>query len=300
MNTETLLRFERFLVKPWDEKRRIVGSRFDRLLHRAPFVTRIDPGFLWVAWQDVIRDSVLDGSFEKAERAFVQKFLRPGMVVLDIGAYCGLYTLTASKKVGPKGRVIAFEPSSYQMRRLRWHLVLNRAVNVTTEKLALGNTEGQSAFFIAPGGFAGFSSLRAPSAIDAPVSPARVNVTTLDAYLARKNVARVDFIKIDVEGGELDVFKGASNLLRREPRPVILSELEDRRTEAWGHKAKDAAVFLQGLGFRWFRPLPNGSLTRIPDDPHLYERNFVAVPDERVSEIVETTAGPEASDLQGK
>jgi FkbM family methyltransferase len=298
MNTEILPRFERFLEKPWSEKRRIVGSRFDRLLNRVPSVVRIDPGFLWVAWQDVIHDSVLDGSFEKAERAFVQSFLVPRMVALDIGAYCGLYTLTASKKVGPKGRVIAFEPTSYQMRRLRSNLALNLAKNVTAEKLALGDAEGQSDFFVAPGGFAGFSSLRAPGAIEAPTFRTRVNVTTLDAYLSRKKVTKVDFIKIDVEGGELDVFKGASNLLRQKPRPVILCELQDLRTESWGHKAKDTAVFLQRLGFRWFRPLPNGSLARMPDDPYLYEGNFVAVPEERISEIVETTTEPEMSNWE--
>ena len=136
-----LFRLYRFYRKPWHEKVRSVRFRFKRAWnHLLPFVplpTRLPWGYLWLAYNDVCGDAIFIGSFfEEAERRFVDRFLRPGMVVLDLGAHHGFYTLLASRKVGPKGRVIAFEPSPRERRRLIWHLRLNRVSNVVVESFA--------------------------------------------------------------------------------------------------------------------------------------------------------------------
>lgn len=91
----------------------------------------------------------------------------------------------------------------------------------------------------------------------------------------------------DGYGGELDVFNGAVDLPRQQMRPVILCELEDVRTEAWGYKAKDAAAFVKSFEFRWFRPLPCGRLASLGDNCAHDERNFVAVPEERMTQFKE-------------
>jgi FkbM family methyltransferase len=283
-------RLRRFWNRPGVEKREVLSWHLKQMWNTVqsslPAVKRMDQGFLWIAWDDVIRDAVLQGNFEMAERKFVERFLQPGMTVLDIGAYSGLYTLTASARVGREGHVIAFEPSPYQRKRLQWHVWLNRCSNVRIENAALGSKDGEEIFFSVPGRSAGYSGLRPPD-VDAATRPIPVRVTTLDSYLWRYSVGSVDFIKVDVEGGELDVFKGAVDLLRQPLRPVILCELEDVRTEAWGYKAKDAAAFVKSFGFRWFRPLPCGKLTSLGDNWGQYERNFVAVPEERMSQIKE-------------
>jgi len=82
---------------------------------------------------DVCSDAIFTDSFEKAEIHFVENFLKEGMTVLDIGAHHGFYTILASKKVGPSGRVIAFEPSPRERRRLLLHLKLNQCSNVKVE-----------------------------------------------------------------------------------------------------------------------------------------------------------------------
>jgi SAM-dependent methyltransferase len=110
---------------------------------------------------------------------------------------------------------------------------------------------------------------------------------TLDSYLRQHSIGTIDLIKIDVEDGEMDVFKGGENLLRQELRPVILCELQDVRTEAWGHRAKDTAAFIESFGFRWFRPLSDGSLTSSLADKDGNERNFVAIPPERMRRVKE-------------
>jgi len=283
-------RLRRFWTRPWVEKREVLSWRLRQIWNMVqscvPGVKRMDQGFLWIAWNDVIRDAVLHGNFEMAERKFVERFLQPGMTAVDIGAYSGLYTLTASARVGHEGRVIAFEPSPYQRRRLQWHVWLNHCSNVRIENTAIGSKEGEEIFFSVRGRSAGYSGLRPPE-VKAATRPIPVRVTTLDSYLRQYSLGSVDFIKIDVEGGELDVFKGAVDLLRQRLRPVILCELEDVRTEAWGYKAKDAAAFVKSFGFRWFRPLPCGKLTSLGDNWDQNERNFVAVPEERMTQFKE-------------
>lgn len=285
-----LNRLRRFWAKPWDEKATSLRFRtrrmWDRASHSIPFPVRMSEGYWWIPWNDVIRDAVLNCSFEPAERRFVGKYLQPGMTVLDVGAYFGIYTLLASLTVGTNGKVIAFEPSPAQMRKLRLHLMLNRCRNVRVANMALSSTEGESRFFMVTGRSAGLSSLRSPN-VDVPTRSIRVPVMTLDGYLQRNSLSVIDFMKIDVEGGELDLLKGAVDLLNQRMRPVILCELQNARTEPWGYQARDAAAFVENFGFRWFTPAPDGKLVRLPENSHYFDGNYVAVPEERLGQIGE-------------
>jgi hypothetical protein len=74
-------------------------------------------------------------------------------------------------------------------------------------------------------------------------------------------------------------------LLAQANSPVILCELEDIRSRTWGHTAKQTADFVRSFGYRWFRPLSGGTLTAIPEDPELYEGNFIGVPPGRVNQL---------------
>ncbi|HYL64316.1 MAG TPA: FkbM family methyltransferase [Candidatus Methylomirabilis sp.] len=281
-------RLARFLAKPLREKRRVLANRVRQFRDTlgVPSIKRIEPGFLYIAWNDDIRQQILDGTFEFVERKFVQRFLKSGMTVLDIGAYYGLYSILASLGVGQLGRVIAFEPSPDQRKRLALHLRINRLKNVHVESVALGSCEGEQTLFSVPGGSAGFSSLRCPVVEDA-VRPISVHVTTLDAYLQQNCIKSVDLIKIDVEGGELDVFRGAQNLLRQSLRPVILCELEDIRTKVWGHCARDTSAFIEAFGFHWFSPRSDGTLAAPLHIPEEEKRNLIAIPAERMDSLKE-------------
>jgi FkbM family methyltransferase len=290
MNAAFLRRMARFLARPWSEKRKIltckVNRAFDEVFSRVPIVKRFEPGFLFVVWSDAVRETVLSDQFEKGERKFVERFLQPGMTVLDVGAYFGIYSLVASLRVGAGGRVIAFEPSPRQMWKLRLNLRLNRCANVRVENLALSSTEGEAEFFVAIGGAEGFSGLRRPD-VGAQVRSLRVRTAALDDYLREHSIEAVHFIKLDVEGGELDFFRGASKLLGQTRAPVILCELQDIRAKAWGHTARQAADFVRGFGYRWFRPLADGTIEPMRDSQDSYEGNFVAVPPLQVRELKE-------------
>jgi FkbM family methyltransferase len=274
-----LERILRFLHKPFHEKANYFKQRYHSFLSRFPMPTRLPFGAWWIKRNDNLAETLLTGSFEAAELAFVEKLLQPGMIVLDIGAHQGLYTLLASKRVGPSGRVFSFEPSPRERRALRLNLALNFCRNVSVQGLAVGNQETTADLFVVQGSQTGCNSLRPPDILGS-TKPVRVRVTSLDQWLPRNGISRVDFIKVDVEGAELEVLKGAVGLLQKRPRPVILAEVQDVRTGPWGYRAKDILTLLLAAGYAWFRTLPNGSLERLDLTREVFDGNFVACPGE--------------------
>jgi hypothetical protein len=107
----------------------------------------------------------------------------------------------------------------------------------------------------------------------------------LDACLQLQDINRVDFIKMDVEGGEWEVLKGAIELLDRRPRPIILCEVQEIRTEPWGHKAKEVIEFLRCRKFHWFRLSADGEIDAVDGRQPEFNGNFIAVPEERLEQI---------------
>jgi FkbM family methyltransferase len=282
-----LQRTLRFLQKPVDEKSRSFYARWKRVFPSIPFPVRLPFGAWFMGRNDYLGSTLTSDGFEPDERAFLRRFLKIGMTVLDVGAHHGFYTLLFSKLVGPEGEVIAFEPSSREQKALHLNLRLNRCKNVSVEDLALGSEDSLGTLHIVDFQ-TGCSSLK-PLASDIPGLRREINVhiLRLDSWIAAKGIRHVDFIKLDVEGGELGVFEGALEFLNRRPRPVILAELEDARSAAWDHRAKDTAGFLQGLGFRWLRILEGGLLSEMSQNPKQYEGNFVAVPEEHMGDVRE-------------
>jgi len=239
-------------------------------------------GVWWVVRDDHAGPMVYEGRFECAEVAFVNRFLQPGMIALDLGAHHGYYTLLASKLVGLRGKVFAFEPSPRERKALLLHVRMNLCWNVRVQALALGEEETEADLHVVDGGESGCNSLRPPSVVG-KTSPVRVRVTRLDDWLDERKIGRVDFIKLDVEGAELDVLKGASRLLERRPRPVILAEVQDVRTLPWGYRAKDIIDHLTNHGYTWFTLSDAGCVENLDLSAKDYEGNFVAWPEESLA-----------------
>jgi len=283
-----VLRFQRFLRKSPNEKRLALKFHSKRLwvslqasFSSFPIPIHLPYGGWYIAWNDVIgRHLRLREGFEEGEQSFLQSFLQPGMAVLDCGAHHGLYTLLASKKVGPKGEVVAFEPSPRERWKLYWHVKMNRCPNVQIEPFALGSREGDARLFICLGQETGCNSLR-PPAVSEPTKPIQVAVTTLDGYWERFRIDVPDFIKLDIEGAELEALKGAVRLLSHRSRPFLMCELADIRTEPWGYRSREIYEFLSTWGYRWFSITPAGRLRPCPKKDR-FNQNLVAAPEEKI------------------
>jgi FkbM family methyltransferase len=146
-----------------------------------------------------------------------RNLVESGMTVVDVGANLGYFALIAAQRVGPRGKVIAFEPAPASRGLLQRNVLENRVENVQISDLAIGDRSGGGRLQLF--GHANWNSLVArEGALDA----VEVRVETLDRALEREG--RVDVVRMDVEGYETRVLLGMTDLLRR-CRPTIVMEL---------------------------------------------------------------------------
>jgi FkbM family methyltransferase len=198
------------------------------------------------------------GGFERSELGLTIAQLRQGMHVVDIGANVGLYSIIADKIVGPAGKVWAFEPSTQTYGSLIRNLRLNGCVSVTPAKVALGEKSGCSMILKRDAGQQDGERYLLPESDDAFSSPDAacgsgdselVPVSTLDDYFVTQGMPRLDFLKMDVEGGEFAIFKGARRVLMANPEITLMFECTPQGCDRYGHAQADVFAFLQDLGF---------------------------------------------------
>lgn len=277
-----------FVRKPWSYKVDRIRKRL-RLARVSylpwfPLPLPLPYGGWWLPYDDVCTRSIAVGAFEQRECVLVQRLLREGMTVIDIGAHHGFYSLLASRAVGPSGRVIAFEPSPRERRRLLRHLALNHCTNVEVEPVALAASDREEILYVVHGADTGCNSLRFPVVEDL-VKETVVETRNLDRYLDERNIKHVHLIKMDAEGAELEILKGARRTLMRLPRPIILAEVSDMRTAAWGCAAKAILEYLRVLNYEWFDVTDTSGIVPFGGNGQHLECNLVAVPRELLAAV---------------
>lgn len=185
----------------------------------------------------------------EAEFFLLPALIKPDMIALNIGAHVGIYTLALAQLL-PLGHVYAFEPASETYQQLQINILWNQMrqlvpSNITTYRLALGDTDGEASLF------QGSSPMQASLLSTAPAQPyEQVPVVRLDSWLAIHSIGQVDFIIIDVEGAEDIVLQHGTNILQHH-QPIILCELNrkfGRQTAIWN--------LLSQYGYRFWRYNP--------------------------------------------
>lgn len=225
--------------------------------------------------------------FEKEELQIAGWIMKPGMKVLDVGANVGLYSVFASRKVAPGGMVYSFEPSSETYDRLLANLALNRATNVKAAKLAVGDQPGEVSLLretrLSDGERYVDASLAEVKSASELSDTERVRIVTLDQWAAENGLAetKFDFIKIDVEGAELYVLKGAASVISRSPDIVVLYECAMEGCRRYGHTIPDVHRVLKDYGlsnYYWDEVAGDWSIC---DDRTSVSGNFLATRDRR-------------------
>jgi FkbM family methyltransferase len=169
------------------------------------------------------------------------------MTVVDVGANVGYYTLQAAALVGPTGRVLAAEPNPSMVRQLESNLALNGINNVTVADIALSDQDGTADFYFPETGCEAYGSLR-PNSLFRAASHSPVRTETLGTCLERLAFSSVDLIKLDVEGAELSVLRGAERVLAT-MKPVLIFEAAELFSQAFGHTVFDTLSYLNGFGY---------------------------------------------------
>lgn len=198
------------------------------------------------------------GFHELHELLFLNKFLKPEMVVADVGANIGVFTTFIAKRV-KNGKVIAFEPVPVIYEQLKENIKLNNFTNVILRKEGLANQKGISFIHEIESSNEGLSTL-----FPGDLKTARkteINLFPLDELFPEFSLNRLDLIKIDIEGGELPALKGMEKLISTF-KPSILVEINQRSYSSAGYTPEEVFEFFHKLGYKAFEITRKGELTQ--------------------------------------
>ena len=184
------------------------------------------------------------GAFEPKETTLVKETLRPGMTFLDVGANFGYFTLLAASRVGAGGRVVAVEPSPLAAGRLKQNVEANSLRQVSVHQMGLSAESGTLDLYISPADF--HSPTMSASSGGEPVS---VPVRRLDDCLDEWGVERVDLMKMDVEGHEPFVLRGAGDALSSGRIRAVLVEFNDHWLREQGSSPQELYDIFRTAGY---------------------------------------------------
>jgi len=203
----------------------------------------------WIEWNVLFR-----GDYEPHLTALWNRLAPEGGVAIDIGANVGAHTLTMARAVGPRGRVLAFEPNPPVRAAMVHNLSLNGIEHVTVFDCALGSEPGTLPLRVPKSTSAEFSNIGLASlvALDTPHDLVDVAVRALDDMLASLNLDRVDVVKIDVNGYETATLRGMRTCLERY-RPAVIFEYDAWAWAQANAKSAEAFELFQAAGYEIYR-----------------------------------------------
>jgi FkbM family methyltransferase len=199
---------------------------------------------------DIGAHLLLGGMWEANYAYAFGRLLKPGDTVLDIGANHGFYALIAASRIAPGGHVYAFEPSRNFYELIRASVAVNGLGDVVSvENVALGDREGEVTLTYQPGWTGGANiGASAPPAAGSGLESEAVRCVVLDSYLGHK-LAKVDVIKMDIEGAEGIALKGMSGIVDRSPDLKMMMEFCPAMLSRFHCDATFVVDFLRGRGF---------------------------------------------------
>ena len=200
---------------------------------------------------ETCRSIFVTGRFEPNEFSLLAKVLKPGMTFVDAGANIGLYTLFAARRVGEAGCVLALEPSFRERQILAANLERNSLKNVKLHPNALSDQTAEVELLVAAAGHSGHNTLGAFGYNTVLDHREKVRTVPLDEIVQQEKLARVDVIKMDIEGAELAALRGASRTLERH-RPMILLELSDRALQHQNASSREVLALLAQRGYQTY------------------------------------------------
>ena len=240
----------RFVLYPWDQPQML------RLIHR---------------------------DFDNAEFRVIAHLVRAGDVAVDVGANVGEYSVLLSRQCGTTGRVWAFEPVPDTYWRLRETLALNRCGNVTPVQAAVCDKAGTVRMNLFEPQYCAWNTLGMPKMVTPEgnrVSPAKsveVPSCTLDEVCHSEKIAKINFLKVDVEGFEQTVFQGAARLLRERRVDYICFEISQEPLNGAGVSSRSIFEALEAHGYLAYRfDEAKGSFHGPIQDTSEYWANFYA------------------------
>ncbi|MFC1869617.1 FkbM family methyltransferase [Thermodesulfobacteriota bacterium] len=261
---------KRSAFHPFREYRRMYFRFYHSKLEPHDIVCQTKDFSLKLCSDSVLAEPLFVGAgFEESEAALLRHLARLGMKVIDVGANIGLYTVLLGNLVGKTGHVWSFEPFPPVVNYLKKNIELNKLTNITVIEMAVAEKEGVLDFHVFPEGCDVYNSLGAanrPTEQLQAVQKIPVRVTTLDTIAYEVGITEIDLLKIDVEGAEERVLKGAEKIIRRNPNIKIIMEIYEPSAKQCGCSSDRMIEMLLEWGFSIFKIGPGGIQVRCSAD----------------------------------
>jgi FkbM family methyltransferase len=187
------------------------------------------------------------GTYEVPIQELFAQQLKAGHIFYDIGANVGFFSIIAAQLVGDTGKVYAFEPGEGNAQSIRHNAQLNNFSQIEVIEKAVSHTSGQGQLLLAK-----YSGGHALATADAPpdlAGKATVDLVSIDDLIAQNKIEPPNFVKVDVEGAELDVLKGMTETIKTY-QPTVIYEVDDGDRTAYESKYRELANFFERLNYR--------------------------------------------------
>jgi len=178
---------------------------------------------------------------ETEPREALYELIKPGMTILDVGANIGETSLMFSRLTGDQGQVFAFEPDPDTFSHLKEHLASNKAQNVNPIQFALGDVPGT--FFL------GHNANNTAGNRISNEHGKEITVTTADKFVPSLQLHQIDFIKIDIEGFEVRMLKGAAATIEKY-KPVMFIEAVNEFLQLQGSSTSELLRLLESMNYK--------------------------------------------------
>jgi FkbM family methyltransferase len=210
---------------------------------------RIGNCFLTLDISEHIQRRIYMGAYEPIETSWLRETLKEGMTFVDVGANIGYFVFIASARVGLQGKVVACEPEQQAFRSLSGAILSNGLQNsVRVINAAVGDKEGTLTLYRPPDSHGNNDASLVPYLPE--MTAFQTNMTTLSTIAASENLDVIDVLKIDVEGAEPLVLKGASDLARSGRIKTIFCEFNGNLLQQGGHSIRELDSWFQDNGYK--------------------------------------------------
>ncbi len=213
------------------------------------------------------------GAFEGEELKAISNLVKDGSTIFDIGANIGWYSLNFAKKF-KSADIYAFEPVPKTFNYLTSHLAMNNATGVRPYNFGFSDEAKDVDIYFYPEGMGNASLVNLSE--NPSVETVKCKFITVDSFVKENNVPKVDFIKCDVEGAELFVFKGAIETLKRD-KPAVFTEILRKWSAKFNYHPNDILDLFSDIGYDCYI-IKGNTLEKFGKvDDQTMETNFVFI-----------------------
>ena len=199
------------------------------------------------------------GYYEKEAVCTWHSFVENDSIILDVGANFGLYSIVAGNKL-TTGKVYAFEPVPDLVQQFKRNIQLNELTNIEIVPSAVSDISGSFQFYLSGKDNLGMSGFHPPDNFSG--TQKIVDSVILDEWAEDNQIAKLNLVKIDVEGAEINVLKGMKNLIKKF-KPVIFIEISSENLEKYGYTINDVYKLLIAMDYNPFEILFSNHLKKL-------------------------------------